>query len=118
MPTAKKRSQIDLIAFVDQIVVKGKRIIAQVKHKGQAVTLEGVKGFFSTLGTDDFGVIFSTGGFTNEAMQELASGNFQRLTVLDTGAFFDFWKQYYGQLSPEARQLLPLKPVYFLSRDA
>lgn len=117
-PPEKKRGQIDLIAYVDPIGVKGKRVIAQVKHKGQAVTLEGVKGFFSSLGTDDFGVIFSTGGFTNEAIQELASGNFQRITALDTGAFFDFWKQFYGQLSQEARQLLPLKPVYFLSRDA
>ena len=37
-PPEKKRGQIDLIAYVDPIGVKGKRVIAQVKHKGQAMT--------------------------------------------------------------------------------
>jgi restriction system protein len=116
-PPEKKRGHIDLIAFVDPIGARGQRIIAQVKHRGQAVTLEGVRSFLSTLGPNDFGVIFSTGGFTNEAMQALGSGKFQKITALNTGAFFDLWKQYYNQLSQEAQLLLPLKIVYFLSRD-
>mgnify|MGYP001447624412 CR=1 FL=1 len=115
-PPEKERGNIDLIAFVDPIGAKGQRIIAQVKHKGQAVTLEGVRSFLSTLGSNDFGMIFSTGGFTNEAMQELASGNFQRITALDTSAFFDLWKQYYNQINQDTRHLLPLKIIYFLSR--
>jgi restriction system protein len=116
-PPEKERGRIDLIAFVDPIGAKGQRIIAQIKHKGQAVTLEGIRSFLSTLGTNDFGVIFSTGGFTKEAMQALASGNFQKITALDTSAFFDLWKQYYNQLSQKAQHLLPLKTIYFLSRD-
>lgn len=116
-PPEKERGHIDLIAFVDPIGAKGRRIIAQVKHKGQAVTLEGIRNFSSTLGSNDFGVIFSTGGFTNGAVQALASGNFQKVTALDTGAFFDLWKQHYDQLNQETRHLLPLKVIYFLSRD-
>jgi restriction system protein len=116
-PPEKERGHIDLIAFVDPIGAKGQRIIVQIKHKGQAVTLEGVRSFFSTLGSNDFGLIFSTGGFTKEALQELASGNFQRITALDTGAFFDLWKQYYSQLNQEVCHLLPLKIIHFLSRD-
>ena len=116
-PPEKSRGHIDVIAFVDPIGAKGRRIIAQVKHKGQAITLEGVRSFSSTLGTNDYGIIFSTGGFTNEAMRAIASGVFDKITALDTGAFFDLWKQYYSQLSQEIRHLLPLKSIYFLSRD-
>ncbi len=116
-PPEKERGHIDLIAFVDPIGAKGRRIIAQVKHKGQGVTLEGIRSFSSSLGPNDFGVIFSTGGFTNEAMHELASGRFEKITTLDTCAFFDLWKQYYNQLSQEGRHLLPLKIIHFLSRD-
>jgi len=116
-PPEKERGRIDMIAFVDPIGAKGQRIIVQVKHKGQAITLEGIRSLLSTLGPNDFGVIFSTGGFTNEALQALASGNFQKITALNTSAFFDLWKQYYDQLSREAQNLLPLKIVYFLYRD-
>jgi restriction system protein len=116
-PPEKERGHVDLIAFVDPIGARGRRIIAQVKHKGQPVTLEGVRNFSSTLGANDFGVIFSTGGFTKGTMQALASGNFQKLTALDSSAFFDLWKQYYSQLNQEARRLLPLKAIYFLSKD-
>ena len=116
-PREKERGHIDLIAFVDPIGAKGQRIIGQVKHRGQAVTLEGIRSFSSILGANDFGLIFSTGGFTNDAMQELASGSFQKMTALDAGAFFDLWIKYYDQLNQEARQLLPLKIIHFLSRD-
>ncbi|MBK8421464.1 restriction endonuclease [Candidatus Villigracilis saccharophilus] len=116
-PPEKERGHIDLIAFVDPIGAKGQRIIGQIKHRGQAVTLEGIRSFLSTLGPNDYGVIFSIGGFTNEAMQALASGNFQKITSLNSGAFFDLWKQYYNQLNREAQDLLPLKIIYFLSKD-
>lgn len=116
-PPGKDRGHIDLIAFVDPIGAKGRRIIAQVKHKGQAVTLEGIRSFSLTLGSNDYGVVFSTGGFTNEAMRTMASGAFEKITALDTSAFFDLWKQHYGKLNQDASRLLPLKSIYFLSRD-
>ncbi|MBI5354086.1 MAG: restriction endonuclease [Chloroflexi bacterium] len=116
-PPEKERGHIDLIAFVDPIGAKGQRIIGQVKHRGQAVTLEGIRSFSAILGPNDFGLILSTGGFTNDAMQELASGSFQKMTALDTSAFFDLWIKYYDQLNQESRQLLPLKIIHFLSRD-
>jgi len=111
----KQRGQIDLIAYTDPIGANGQRIIVQIKHKGQALTLEGVKGFLSVLTPNDFGMIISMGGFTGDALQELGETHPGRITVLDASSFFDLWKKYYNQFSQEARHLLPLKAIYFLS---
>lgn len=115
-PPEKDRGHIDLIAFVDPIGAKGQRIIAQVKHKGQPVTLEGMRSFLSKLAPNDYGIIFSSGGFTNDALQAMSAGSFQKITALNPAAFFDLWKQYYETIDRESQQLLPLKAVYFLSK--
>ncbi len=114
-PPEKQRGYIDLIAYTDPIGIKGQRILVQIKHKGQAVTLEGVKSFISTLSPTDFGMIVSMGGFTHEAMQELSSENSKKVTALDSNAFYDLWEKSYKQLSPEVRHLLPLRAINFLS---
>jgi restriction system protein len=114
-PAEKQRGQINLIAFSDPIGARGQRIMAQIKHKGQAVTLEGIKSFLSALGPNDYGMIVSMSGFTNDAMLELNSNTFQRLTALDAPAFFDLWKQYYDLIDQKARYLLPLRVIHFLS---
>ena len=114
-PTEKHRGKISLIAYTDPIGVKGQRILAQIIHKGQAVTLEGIKSFASILGPNDFGMIVSIGGFTNEATQELSLNNFQKITALDAAAFFNLWEIYYNKLSEGYHRLLPLKAVNFLA---
>lgn len=112
-PPEKQRGRVDLIAYTDPLGVKGPRILAQIKHKGQAITLEGIKGFVSILNPNDFGMILSLAGFTNEAAQELE--NFPKLTALDAAAFFNLWETYYDKLGQDARRLLPLKAVHFLA---
>jgi restriction system protein len=114
-PSEKQRGKINLIAYTDPIGVKGQRILAQIIHKGQAVTLEGIKSFASILSTNDFGMIISMGGFTNEATQELSLIAYQKITALDAVSFFNLWETYYGELSEDARRLLPLKAVNFLA---
>jgi restriction system protein len=114
-PLEKHRGKINLIAYTDPLGVKGQRILAQIIHKGQAVTLEGIKSFASILGSNDFGMIVSLGGFTNEAIQELSLNTFQKITALDSVAFFNLWETYYDELSEETHLLLPLKAVYFLA---
>jgi restriction system protein len=114
-PSEKQRGKINLIAYTDPIGIKGKRIVAQIIHKGQPVTLEGIKSFAAILGPNDFGVIVSMGGFTNDAIQELnINNNFQRITAFDTASFFNLWEMYYDKLSEEIHRFLPIKPVYFL----
>jgi len=114
-PSEKQRGKINLIAYTDPIGVKGQRILAQIIHKGQAVTLEGIKSFASILGPKDFGMIVSMGGFTNEATQELSLDNYQKITALDAAAFYNLWETYYEKMNEESHRLLPLKAVNFLA---
>ena len=116
-PPEKQRGKINLIAYTDPIGVKGQRILAQIIHKGQAVTLEGIKSFASILGPNDFGLIISMGGFTNEATQELSLNNFKKITALDAAIFFNLWETYYNKLSEGSHRLLPLKAVNFLANS-
>ncbi len=113
-PPEKDHGQIDLVANTDPIGTRGPRIIVQVKHKGQAVTLEGVTTFLSVLGANDYGLFVSSGGFTGEVMDEIRTDPTQRTTLLDLENFFDLWIEHYDKLSQEARQRFPLKKIYFL----
>ena len=114
-PPEKQRGKINLIAYTDPIGVNGQRILAQIIHKGQAVTLEGIKSFASILGSNDFGMIVSMAGFTNDATQEISLNNFQKITALDAAAFYNLWETYYDKISEDAHRLLPLKAVNFLA---
>ncbi len=114
-PSEKHRGKINLIAYTDPIGVKGQRILVQIKHKGQAVTLEGIKSFVSILGANDFGMIISMGGFTSEAAQEISLITYQKITALDAVSFYNLWEMYYSELGEGSRRLLPLKAVNFLA---
>lgn len=114
-PAEKDHGQIDIVAHVDPIGVRGPRILVQVKHKGQPITLEGLKSFSSILGPNDYGLFISTGGFTRDIANQAQSDAFQRITLLDLENFFDLWIRYYEKLSQEARNRFPLKAIYYLS---
>ena len=114
-PAEKNRGHIDVVAHVDPIGVKGPRILVQVRHKGQVLTIAGLKTFLSVLGQNDFGLLVSTGGFTADAKEELRTEAFQKVTALDLETFFDLWIGHYNKLSQDARNLIPLKLIYFLS---
>lgn len=115
-PSEKQRGHVNLIAYTDPIGAKGQRILTQIIQKGQSVTLEGIKSFLAILGANDFGMIISMSGFTNQAIQVLSTDNFEKVSVLDAESFFDLWKKYYADISQEVRNLLPLKVVHFLSQ--
>lgn len=113
-PPEKDHGQIDLVASTDPLGVRGNRILVQIKHKGQATTMEGLKSFVSVLNTNDYGLLISSGGFTNDVMEEIRTDALQRTTLLDIENFFDLWIKYYDDLSQEARNRFPLKKIYFI----
>ncbi len=113
-PPEKLHGQIDMVANVDPLGVKGARILVQAKTKGQAVTLEGLKAFLAILGPNDYGLFVSTGGFTGEVTEQIRSNLFRKTTLLDLEGFFDLWLKYYDQLAQDARNRFPLKAIYFL----
>ncbi len=113
-PPEKDHGQIDLVAHTDPLGTRGPRIIVQVRHKGQPVTMEGVTSFLALLGANDYGLFISSGGFTGEVMQEIRTDPTQHTTLLDLENFFDLWIEHYEKLSDDAKRRFPLKKIYFL----
>lgn len=114
-PPQKKRGLIDMVVNTDPIGAKPYRILVQIKHTGQPVTVEGLKPFSSILAPKDFGLLFSTGGFTSEAKDVLNAGRYQKINAMDLAKFYDIWVRHLDQLSQDAHTLLPLRSIFFLS---
>ena len=113
-PPEDNSNQVDIVAWMDPIGARQPRILVQVVHKGQAMTAEGVKSFYSQLKQNDFGLIFSSGGITNEARGEMKLAS-QNMSFMDLESFFDLWVTQYNKLDRDVQKLLPLKSIYFLS---
>jgi restriction system protein len=106
---------IDIIAYTDPIGTKNPRIKVQVKRHEGSVSAEGLRSFMAVLGDQDVGIYVCTGGFTSSAESEARTQERRRLTLLDLENLFDLWVKYYDKLSEADKQLLPLRPVYYLA---
>jgi len=93
------------------------RILVQVSHKGQAVTLEGLKAFTSTLSAVDFGLFVATGGFTSDVMEHVGTDAFKKITLVDLEGLYTLWVKFYNDLGEEAKNRLPLKAIHFLNKQ-
>jgi restriction system protein len=113
-PADKDHGQIDMIIKSDPLGVKGPQILVQVKHKGQALTPEGLRTFSSLLGNGHYGLLVSSGGFTETVREEVLKNVFDRITLFDLEVLFDQWKKNYEHLEQPARSRLPIKPVHFI----
>jgi restriction system protein len=112
-PPGKDRG-IDIIAYSDPLGAEGPRVKVQVKHKIDSnVPVEPLRAFLSVLGADEIGLYVSSGGFTSGAHDEARTQEKRKITLIDLESLFELWIEYYPKLSQEARQSLPLKPIYF-----
>jgi restriction system protein len=108
---------IDIVAHVDPLGVKGPRIKAQVKRRGDKVSVDGVRGFMALLGDSDVGLFVCTGGFTRDAEDEARRQEKRRIMLLDLKRLFDLWTEHYDRIPEVQRRLLPLRPVHYLAPD-
>jgi len=108
----------DIIALPDPLGTRPPRIKVQVKRQGEAVRVDAVRSFMAVLGDEDIGLFVAIGGFTKDAAEEARTQERRRVTLIDLERLFDLWTEYYGKLTDDARQRLPLKPIYFLSPEA
>jgi len=106
---------VDIIAATDPLGASGPRIKVQVKRHQNRVTVDGVRSFMAVLGANDIGLFVNTGGFTSEAEREARTQETRRITLLGAQKLVDLWIQHYSDLPEQARQRLPLRPVYFLA---
>jgi restriction system protein len=108
---------LDLLAQGDPLGVKGPRIKGQVKRREEKTTEDELRLFLSLIEQDDVAVYISLGGFTRGA-EESARRASRRITLIDGDAFLDLWVEHYDRVDEDGRQLLPIKPVYFLDLEA
>jgi restriction system protein len=113
-PDEKFRGQIDLVAQSDPAGEDGKRTIVQVSHSGRASTLEHLDGLLGELRSNDRGLLFSSGGFSDEVLAAVGNVAFRSTVLWNLERFVELWTESYERLSPEARRRLPIKAVHFL----
>jgi restriction system protein len=107
---------IDIIAHNDPLGTSSPRIKVQVKRQADSkIGREAISSFVGTLGSHDVGIYVSAGGFTSEAEREARSQEQRRVTLIDLGRLVKLWIEHSPKLDDADRQLLPLKPIYFLS---
>lgn len=112
-----KDGGLDLLAQGDPLGVKGPRIKGQVKRRaGQKATEEELRSFLSLIEPGDVGVYISLGGFTADA-ESSARRSSRRITLIDGDGLLDLWVAHYGEVDEEGRDLLPIKPIYFLDAE-
>lgn len=69
----------------------------------------------AVLGEQDVGLFVSAGGFTREAENKARTQEKRKITLLGLEQLFDLWLEHYAEVEETDRQLLPLKPLYFLA---
>lgn len=106
---------IDIVAFTDPLGANGPRIKVQVKRRQDVMRVHEVRAFIGLLGTNDVGIFVTTGRFTPDAETEARSEQIRRIQLVDGDAFIDLWVEHYDKIPEPAKQLLPLKPIYYLA---
>lgn len=106
---------IDILAHTDPLGISMPRIKVQVKRRTDKISVEGLRSFMALLGDQDVGLFVATGGFTKEAETEARTQEKRKITLLDIEQLFDLWLEHYEKVEDRDKQLLPLKPVYFLA---
>lgn len=106
---------IDILAYTDLLGTKPRRIKVQVKRRADKTNVEGLRSFMALLGDEDVGLFVSTGGFTSDAEAEARTQEKCKITLLGLERLFDLWVEHYQKINEPDKQLLPLKPIYYLA---
>jgi len=110
-----KDGGIDILAYTDPLGARPPRIKVQVKRIEQKVSTDALRAFISLIGNEDVGLFVSTGGFTRDAEMLARMQETRKITLIDMNRLTDLWIEFYNKLDEQARQLLPLTPIYFLT---
>ena len=110
-----KDGGVDIVAYRDPLGTESPRIQVQVKHREASATVQEVRQLMGLLQKEgDVGVFVSTGGFTSDG-RSAARGSHVHIELIDLPRFIALWQEFYDKLSEEDKNLLPLRPVYFLA---
>jgi restriction system protein len=106
---------VDIVAYNDPLGATGPRIKVQVKRRSDKVAVQGIRSFMAVLSTNDVGIFVTTSGFTSEAQAEARQQESRRVSLLALDELIDLWVEHYEALPESEKQLLPLRPIYYLA---
>lgn len=109
---------IDIVAYKDPIGAESPRIRVQVKHRPNIkVSRQEIAALLGDLQGEGYvGIIVSTGGFSNDAFNEIRKAS-KHIEKIDLEHFIDLWEEHYDKLSDEDKTLLPLRKISFLAPE-
>lgn len=103
----------DIFASPDGLGLQEPRIFVEVKHRvGTQIGSPEVRSFLGARRPGDRCLYVSTGGFTKDARSE-AQRAAVPLTLVDLAQLRELVVDFYERLDPEAKQLVPLKRLYW-----
>lgn len=106
---------IDIVAYKDPLGLDDPTLKVSVRRRVQKADVKDLREFLSLLHGHDVGIFVSVSGFTSEA--EKSSRTEQRkVRLIDLEKLFDLWVKNYSSIPEDERNVLPVKPVWFLSR--
>ena len=106
---------VDIVASPDGLGFEQPRIVVEVKHRKNAMGAPEIRGFLGGRHHNDKGLYVSTGGFTKEARYEADRANIP-LTLIDIDDLVELILEHYPAMDSEAKNIIPLKPVYWLAQ--
>ena len=102
----------DVIASPDALGLESPRIVAEVKHRKEAMGAPAVRSSIGGLRAGDRGLYVSTGGFTKEARYEADRANVP-VRLLDLDSFVRHYVEVYDKTDDETRSILPLTRIWW-----
>lgn len=112
-----KDGGIDILAWTDPLGTKPPRIKVQVKRRKESIRVDELRSFLALINEDDVGIFVTTGGFTKDAAELARSQERRKITLIDSTRLVSLWIEYNDKLGKDKRNLLPLKPIYFIAPD-
>lgn len=110
-----KDGGVDIVAYRDPLGTQSPRIQVQIKHREAPASVQEVRQLMGLLQKEgDVGIFISTGGFSPDA-RGAARSSHVHVELIDLNRFVGLWQEFYDKLSDEDKNLLPLRPIYFLS---
>jgi restriction system protein len=103
---------VDIFASPDGLGLEEPRIFVEVKHRKGKMDAPEIRSFLGGRKPGDRCLYVSTGGFTKEALYEAERASVP-IQLLNLQRLRELVLEYYEQLAPETRALLPLKRVYW-----
>ncbi|HOJ02952.1 MAG TPA: Mrr restriction system protein [Bacteroidota bacterium] len=113
-----KDGGLDIVAYSDPLGATAPRLKVQVKHRPDAaVPVDDIRSLTGLLNKDgDIGVFVTSGTFTSEA-ERSARESHRHIKLLDIDNFIALWQEFYGRLTDDEKNMLPLHAIYFLGSN-